>query len=170
MGGGCFWCLEALYSRLKGVSEVISGYAGGEKDNPTYEQVSSGMTGQAETIKIAFNPEIITYSDILHIFFLYHDPTTLNRQGNDVGSQYRSIILYSDNTQKHTAEKVKKEMEERKIYSGPLITEIVPLIKFYPAENYHQKYFEKNPEAAYCQTIIAPKLTKLKKEYSKFMV
>jgi peptide-methionine (S)-S-oxide reductase len=173
LGGGCFWCLEALYSGLKGVVRVVSGYAGGNPPvggtNPTYEEVSSGRTGHTEAIKITFDPKVISYEDILNIFFLYHDPTTLNRQGNDIGTQYRSIVLYSGEGQKKTAEKVKEEVAEKKIYSDPIVTRLEPLGKFYVAEDYHQKYFEKNPKKAYCQIVIAPKLQKFKKEYAKFM-
>lgn len=183
LGGGCFWCLEALFSKIKGVSKVVSGYAGGETNNPSYKEVSSGKTGpastrggersstrggHAETVEITFNPEIISYEDLLNIFFLYHDPTTLNRQGNDVGTQYRSIILYKNDTQRKIAKKVKKEIEEKKIYHNPIVTEIKPLQNFYPGEDYHQKYFEKNPENTYCQIVIAPHLAEFKKFYAKF--
>lgn len=167
--GGCFWCFDPMFSRLKGVEEVIVGYAGGNTSDPTYEKIHSGSTGHAEAIKIAFDPEIITYEDLLNIFFLSHDPTTLNRQGNDIGSEYRSLVLYGNEKQKEIAEKVREEIENKKIYPNPIVTEIKKLEKFYPAEIEHQKYFEKNPERAYCQLIIMPKLQKFKKKYYHFL-
>lgn len=168
LGGGCFWCIEAVFDRVKGVESAVSGYAGGSLEDPSYEQVCSGKTGHAEVTEITFDPAVIKLEDLLHIFFTVHDPTTLNRQGNDVGTQYRSIILYSDTEQKDVAEKVIKEIENEKIYDGPIVTELLPLEKFYPAEQYHQRYFEKNPDAAYCQIVIAPKVSKFRAKYGKF--
>lgn len=170
LGGGCFWCLEAVYLHVKGVEEVTSGYAGGQVEEggkePDYESVSSGKTGFAEVVKVDFDPEQISYADILHIFFTVHDPTTLNRQGNDVGTQYRSIVLYVDEEQRKTARLVRNEFTEQKAYENPIVTELSPLKIFYPAEEYHQRYFEKNPERAYCQMVVAPKLSKFKKKFS----
>ncbi|HEX8974583.1 MAG TPA: peptide-methionine (S)-S-oxide reductase MsrA [Patescibacteria group bacterium] len=165
LGGGCFWCLDAVYSRIKGVEDVIAGYAGGWLMSPTYEQVCSSETGHAEVVKLAFDPDAISLDDILHIFFLIHDPTTADRQGNDVGPQYRSIILYANEKQKETAEKVIQEITMQKAYENPIVTEVVPLESFFGAEEYHQKYFEKNPEKAYCQIIIAPKIAKMREKY-----
>jgi peptide-methionine (S)-S-oxide reductase len=168
LGGGCFWCVEAVFDRVKGVESAISGYAGGIVADPSYEKVSSGKTGHAEVTQITFNPEVISLEDVLYIFFTVHDPTTLNRQGNDVGTQYRSIILYSDDSQKSISEKVIAEVESEKIYTGKVITELKPLEKFYPGEEYHQHYFEKNPDAAYCQIVIAPKVSKFRQKFQKF--
>lgn len=166
LGGGCFWCLDAVYSRVKGVGKVTAGYAGGESINPSYEDVCTGTTGHAEVVKVEFNPKIITFDKILSIFFSVHDPTTLNRQGNDIGPQYRSLILYDTQDQKAAAEKIIKKLSKEKIYPDPVVTEVKPLEVFYTAEDYHQKYFQKNPEQAYCQTVIAPKVAKLRKTFS----
>lgn len=168
MGGGCFWCLEAAYSRIKGVESVVSGYAGGSVSNPSYEQVCGGGTGHAEVVKITYNPVQITLEDILHIFFVIHNPTTLNRQGNDIGTQYRSVIFYENETQKEIAEKIIKEINEEKVYDDEVVTELKPVQEFYSAEEYHQKYFAKNPTQAYCQAVIEPKLAKLRQKYSNF--
>lgn len=169
LGGGCFWCLEAVFNRVKGITKVVSGYAGGTAENPIYQQVSTGKTGHAETVEVSFDPKIILLEDILHIFFSVHDPTTLNRQGKDIGTQYRSIILYKDQLQHDTAEKVLRELAEEDAYEEVMIvTELKKLEKFYPAEVYHQKYFEKNPEQAYCQIIISPKIGKLREKFAKF--
>lgn len=164
-GGGCFWCLEAAFARLKGVRSVVSGYAGGETKRgkaPTYEDVSTGKTGHAETVKIDFDPQMISYKDLLSVFFSLHDPTTLNRQGADIGTQYRSVILFADDTQKEKAESFVEGLKDQKIYDRPIVTEIKPLEEFFPAEEYHQKYFEKNPGKAYCQINISPKIDKLR--------
>jgi peptide-methionine (S)-S-oxide reductase len=169
IGGGCFWCLEAVYLNVKGVQHVVSGYAGGKTDNPNYDQVCSGRTGHAEVIKIDYDPSVITYEDLLRIFFAIHDPTTLNRQGNDSGTQYRSIILYAEKHQKAVAEKVMQEITIEKIYDAPIVTELAPFAKFYPAEEYHQRYFEQNPLAGYCQMLIAPKVAKFRKKFEKFL-
>lgn len=173
LGGGCFWCLEAIYLRVKGVISVVSGYAGGELSNesPSYEQVCTGKTGHAEVVKINFNSRIVSLEDILHIFFSVHDPTTLNRQGSDIGNQYLSIILYSDSKQRAAAEKVMREIAESRIYGNAmLVTELKKLENFYLAEEYHQKYFQKNPQSAYCQLIVAPKVAKFREKFHEFFV
>jgi peptide-methionine (S)-S-oxide reductase len=162
IGGGCFWCTEGQYKLLKGVKKVISGYAGGEVDNPTYKQVCTGTTGHAEVIEIQYDPEIITYKDIIDLFWLAHDPTTLNRQGADEGTQYRSTIMYTSEEQKKIAEA--SMAEAAKEISGKIVTEIVPLKKFYPAEDYHQDYFANNPDAGYCRVVVGPKVAKFKKK------
>jgi len=169
LGGGCFWCLDAAYSRIKGVKSVISGYAGGAKENPTYEQVSMGNTGHAEVVRVEYDPRIISYEDILNIFFAVHDPTTLNRQGNDIGPQYRSIILCDTQESLDQTREFIKKLKKEKIFSNPIVTEVKILEKFYPAEDYHQKYFEKNPELAYCQIVISPKLSKLRQKFSHLL-
>lgn len=163
VAGGCFWCLEAVFLRLKGVEEVESGYTGGETDNPTYEQVCSGRTGHAEAVRVGFNPREISLHDLLTIFFTLHDPTTVNRQGADVGSQYRSAIFYASEAQKEEAERVMEEIEAQELWPDSLVTELVPLRRFYPAEEYHRRFFERHPSQAYCQAIIAPKVAKLRK-------
>lgn len=168
-GGGCFWCTEAIFERLRGVLSVTSGYAGGDAEKPSYEQVSGGGTGHAEVIKIEFDPEKISYEDLLTVFFFTHDPTTLNRQGADVGTQYRSVIFYSDENQKSQAEKFIKNLENNKAYERPIVTEIKPVEKFYPAEIYDQKYYANNKEAPYCQIVIAPKLEKLEKRFAELL-
>ena len=165
-GGGCFWCTEAIFQQLKGVVSVSPGYAGGQKANPTYNEISTGMTGHAEVTKIEFDPSIISYEDLLEIFMHLHDPTTLNRQGYDVGSQYRSIILYTNEQQKKTAEKVLLALNASKEFKRPIVTEIKPLEKFYEAEDYHKNYYASNMEKPYCQLIISPKLTHLRQKYS----
>lgn len=159
VGGGCFWCVEAVFEKMEGVLDVVSGYAGGEMDNPTYDAVCSGKTGHAEIVRIAFNPEIVSLEELLDLFFRAHNPTSLNRQGADIGSQYRSIILYDRPEDKARAEKVKQRSQA--YFDRPIVTEIVPLEKFYPAEGYHQDYFAKNPKAPYCAVVIKPKLDKL---------
>ncbi len=159
LGGGCFWCLEAVYQNIPGVHSVVSGYAGGRTENPTYKEVCTGETGHAEVIRIEFDPDQITYSELLELFWKAHDPTTLNRQGADVGTQYRSIILYHNEEQRKTAERSKEAAAEK--YDGPIVTEIVPLKQFYPAEGYHQDYYANNPNAGYCRVVIQPKLSKL---------
>ena len=161
-GGGCFWCVEAVYRLLDGVKSVTSGYAGGHVANPTYQQVCEGDTGHAEVVQIEFDPQKISYARLLEVFWMAHDPTTLNRQGHDVGTQYRSIILYHNEAQKLAAEKSKAEAAKE--FTKPIVTEIVPLQKFYPAEGYHQDYFRQNPGQGYCQRVIAPKIQKLKQE------
>lgn len=193
LGGGCFWCLEATYSHTKGIVSVVSGYAGGKTKNPSYEEVSGGGTGHAEVVQISYDPSVITLDDILHIFFLIHNPTTPDRQGNDVGTQYRSVIFYKQslklrrvskeenrfsslltssnyNTKEQydIAEKIMKDLAEERLYDQPIVTELYPLKEFYPAEEYHQHYFAKNPDQAYCQAVIAPKLAKFRQKYAQF--
>ena len=163
--GGCFWCTEAIFKRIRGIKSVTSGYSGGKIENPTYEQVCSGATGHAEAIQIEFDPKIISFEKLLEVFFKLHDPTTLNQQGNDVGTQYRSAIFYHDEKQKTLAEKAKLKMQ--KIYEGKIVTEIVPFANFYKAENYHQNYFENNKNAPYCQVVIDSKIQKLYKDFGK---
>lgn len=165
LGGGCFWCLEAIYNELKGIIKVESGYAGGTVPDPTYKQVCTGTTGHAEVIQITYNPNIITFKEILQIFFTMHDPTTLNRQGNDVGTQYHSTIIYHNKNQKQTAEQVIKEITQARIWNNPIVTQIEPYNIFYKAEEYHQEYYIKNPEQSYCRIIIVPKIAKLRKQY-----
>jgi peptide-methionine (S)-S-oxide reductase len=159
LGGGCFWCVEAVYERIDGVRSVVSGYAGGQKANPTYEEVCNGTTGHAEVVQVHFDPEVISYEDILDLFWKAHDPTTLNRQGADVGTQYRSIILYNSEAQAQAAERSKAKAVA--YFDDPIVTEIVPLSTFYEAENYHQDYYDNNPYAGYCTFVIKPKLQKL---------
>lgn len=165
-GGGCFWCTEAVFEELKGVTSVMSGYAGGQTKNPTYESVCSGETGHAEVIKVEFNHQEISYNDLLTVFFATHDPTTLNRQGNDVGTQYRSIILYSDENQKSEAEKFIEELKKDGIN---VVTEVKSLEEFYPAEQYHRDFYKNNPDQPYCQLVINPKLDKLRERFSQLL-
>ena len=165
LAGGCFWCLEAVYLDLRGVEKVVSGYAGGHVPNPTYREVCSGLTGHAEVVQVAFDPAVVSYRELLQIFFTIHDPTTLNRQGADVGTQYRSAIFYHDDAQKATAEAVMAEVTAEKIWPNPLVTQLEPLAKFYPAEEYHQDYFARNPSQPYCQVVVAPKVSKFRKQY-----
>lgn len=164
-GSGCFWCTEAIFERVNGVLDVVSGYAGGQVENPTYEEVCTGSTGHAECTQITFNPEVITYDELLEIFWKTHDPTTLNRQGNDVGTQYRSVIFYHNEEQKQKAEYYKKKLDEEKIWKDPIVTEISPLPKFYIAEKYHQNYYENNPYQGYCSFVITPKVEKFEKVF-----
>jgi len=166
LGGGCFWCLEAVFVELQGVETVVSGYAGGKRPNPTYEQVSTGATGHAEVIQITFDPAVISYQDILEIFFSIHDPTTLNRQGADVGTQYRSIIFYHDEGQKAAAEAAIRALSAAKTWPNPIVTEVVPFEAFYKAETYHQEFFKKNPQQGYCRVVISPKVSKFRKAFS----
>ncbi len=163
--GGCFWCLEAVYLDLRGVEKVVSGYAGGHVPNPTYREVCSGLTGHAEVVQVAFDPAVVSYRELLQVFFTIHDPTTLNRQGADVGTQYRSAIYYHDDAQKATAEAVMAEVTAEKLWPNPLVTELAPLAKFYPAEEYHQDYFARNPSQPYCQVVVAPKVSKFRKQF-----
>jgi peptide-methionine (S)-S-oxide reductase len=165
LGGGCFWCLEAVYDQLKGVEDVVSGYAGGHIANPDYERVCTGMTGHAEVVQITFDPEIVSFKEILRVFFTIHDPTTLNRQGADVGTQYRSVIFYHSPAQKAAAEQVIAELGSAAIWDAPVVTEVTPFDEFYPAEDYHQEYFERNPGQGYCRVVIAPKVAKFRKLY-----
>jgi len=166
LAGGCFWCTEAVFNRLKGVEKVVSGYCGGETENPDYESVSTGTTGHAESIQITFNSEVISYKTLLDVFWKLHDPTTLNRQGGDVGTQYRSVIFYHDNAQKTTSEASLHSIERSGIYKDSIVTHIEPFKVFYKAEGYHQKYYNTNDSNPYCRIVIDPKITKLYKEFS----
>ncbi len=165
LGGGCFWCLEAIYDQLQGVEEAVSGYAGGHVPQPSYQAVCTGTTGHAEVVQLTFDPEHISYKEILQVFFTIHDPTTLNRQGADVGPQYRSIILYHGPEQRAMAEEVMAEIEAEKIWDAPLVTELQPFNVFYPAEDEHQEYFQRNPSAGYCRVVIAPKVAKFRQKF-----
>lgn len=167
LAGGCFWCTEAVFERLRGVTSVVSGYAASEVANPSYEQVCSGRTGAAEAIQITFDPSIISYAKLLEIFWHVHDPTTLNRQGNDIGTQYRSGVYYHNDEQKQTALASKEALEKSGAYKKPVVTEIVPFTNFYPAEDYHKEYYDRNRYQPYCQYVIDPKVRKLLKEYRK---
>jgi len=169
LAGGCFWCTEAIFERLKGVKSAVPGYSGGNVKNPSYEQVVSGTTGHAEVIQIKFDPKEISFEKILDIFWNTHDPTTLNKQGSDVGSQYRSVIFYHNEKQKKIAEKSKTEFEEEKVYLDPVVTEITPFTNFYIAENYHKNYFERNKNKSYCNFVINPKIQKLLKNYGNII-
>jgi len=164
-GSGCFWCTEAVFQQLKGVKSVVSGYSGGHLESPTYQQVTTGRTGHAEVCQIEFDPDVISYETLLEVFFSTHDPTTLNRQGNDVGTQYRSVIFYHDEQQKKAAEKIKSELDGKKSFKNPIVTEITAFDKFYPAENYHQNYYRNNPNQGYCRYVISPKLDKFEKTF-----
>jgi len=166
LAGGCFWCLEAVFDNLQGVTDVVSGYAGGKTVNPTYQQVCAGTTGHAEVVQIQFDPDVLTYKDLLEVFFSIHDPTTLNRQGADVGDQYRSAIFYHTAEQKQIAEMVIHELMEEKIWPDPLVTEVTAFTNFYPAEDYHQEYFANNPEQGYCQMVVSPKVAKFRKKFA----
>ena len=166
LAGGCFWCLEAVYVDLRGVESVVSGYTGGRIPHPSYEAVCTGNTGHAEAVQITFNPEMISYQELLEVFFGIHDPTTLNRQGNDVGTQYRSAIFYHSPEQKEIAEGVIRDIEGQKIWNDAIVTEVVPLEVFYPAEQYHQRYFERNPGQAYCTIVISPKVAKFRSQFA----
>jgi len=166
LGGGCFWCLEAAFEMLDGVSEVVSGYAGGDTENPSYRDVCSGETGHAEVVQISFDPEKISLVNLLEVFFTIHDPTTLNRQGMDAGTQYRSVIFYHNAAQQQTASEIISGLEKLRVFRNPIVTEIQPLSIFYPAEEYHQNYFANNPNEGYCQFTIVPKLQKMKKYFS----
>jgi len=166
-GTGCFWCTEALYETLDGVIDAVSGYEGGQKPNPTYNEVCSGTTGHAECVEVTYDPTKVTYAELLEAFFRSHDPTTLNRQGADVGTQYRSVIFYHTDEQKHLAETAKAELNKAGAYASPIVTEISPAETFYPAEAYHQSYFANNPNQGYCAFVIAPKLDKFKKVFKE---
>lgn len=169
LGGGCFWCLQAVFEDLRGVRGVVCGYAGGDTPDPTYEEVCTGITGHAEVVQVAFDPQVISYETVLSVFFHIHDPTSLNRQGNDVGTQYRSIILYDGNEQREAARKVMAEIVEHGVWTGELTTELKPFSKFFPAETYHQKYFQNNPALAYCQMVVAPKVKKFRNEFKNLL-
>jgi peptide-methionine (S)-S-oxide reductase len=165
LGGGCFWCLEAVYLELNGVERVLSGYCGGKVHNPTYYQVCEGDTGHAEVVQLTFDPQVISFKEILQVFFTIHDPTTLNRQGADVGTQYRSAIFYHSEEQKRIAEATIRELTEAKLWDCPIVTEVTPFQRLYPAEDYHQEYFWRNPMQPYCQFVVAPKVAKFRKYF-----
>jgi peptide-methionine (S)-S-oxide reductase len=165
LGGGCFWCIEAVFEQLEGVQRVVSGYAGGRAARPTYEQVCSGRTGHAEVIQVTFDPAVISYRELLEIFFAFHDPTTLNRQGADRGTQYRSIVLTHSPEQEAAAREVIAALGKAGLWKDPIVTEVAPLTEFFAAEDYHQGYYRQNPEQPYCQATIPPKLAKLRKQY-----
>lgn len=166
LGGGCFWCLDPLFRKTKGVENVVVGYAGGDSKNPTYREICGGQSGHAEVLEISFDENIISLSEIFKIFFTLHDPTTLNRQGADKGTQYRSIILYNDISEMKIANEIISKFEQEKVWENNIVTEVVPLEKFYPAEDYHQDYFNKNPDKSYCQIVISPKMEKFEKVFS----
>ena len=165
LAGGCFWCLEAVFDDLHGVSDVVSGYAGGALPNPSYRMVCTGTTGHAEVVQVTFDPAVIPFGDLLEVFFSIHNPTTLNRQGADIGAQYRSAIFYHSPDQKRTAEEIINELNAEKLWDAPIVTEVTPIATFYPAEAYHQEYYANNPDQGYCQMVIAPKLSKFRHKY-----
>jgi peptide-methionine (S)-S-oxide reductase len=169
LAGGCFWCLEAVYDEIKGVQGVESGYAGGQMDNPTYRAVCNGDTGHAEVVQVHFDPNVVSYRDLLNVFFAIHDPTTLNRQGADVGTQYRSAIFYHDDEQKKIAEELIKDLNAQQIWDRPIVTEVSKLDKFYMAEDYHQEYFARNPYQPYCMAVVAPKVSKFRKHFLELL-
>ncbi len=167
LAGGCFWCLESAYNRLEGVHEALSGYMGGELERPTYQQVCGGGTGHAEVVRVRFDPARVTYRELLEIFFTLHDPTTLNRQGNDVGTQYRSAIFWHDETQKAEAESLVARLTAERVFDQPIVTELAPAATFWPAEDYHQRYFDRNPHQPYCQYVVAPKLAEFRDKFAQ---
>jgi len=168
-GSGCFWCTEAIFLSVKGVTSVMPGYAGGKVENPSYEQVSSGTTGHAEVARIEFDPAIVTYEQLVEVFFGSHNPTKLNRQGNDIGEQYRSVIFYHDESQQQTAVAVKAKLEQEKTFDSPIVTTIEPLTNFFPAEDYHRNYYANNPDQPYCQAVISPKLATFRQHYASLL-
>jgi len=169
LAGGCFWCLEAVYDELSGVADVVSGYSGGQIVNPSYEAVCTGETGHAETVQVTYDPKVVSYRQLLEVFFTIHDPTSLNRQGADVGTQYRSAIFYHNPEQKIVAEQLIHEMEAEQVWDKPIVTELTPFSAFYPAEAYHQEYFKHNPYQGYCMMVIAPKVAKFRKHYLEML-
>ena len=166
LAAGCFWCVEAVFDDLKGVEDVVSGYSGGHKDNPTYQEVCSETTGHAEVAQIKFDPEVLSFDDLLRVYFTVHDPTQLNRQGNDIGTSYRSAIFYHTDAQRDSAHKVIKEITDAEIYDKPIVTEVTAFDKFWPAEDYHQEYFANNPNQPYCAAVVAPKVAKFRKQFA----
>lgn len=168
-GGGCFWCIEAAFEQIEGILNVESGYSGGTTKKPTYEQVCTGTTGHAEVVQVTFNPAVISFKEILNIFFTIHDPTSLNRQGADVGTQYRSVIFYHNKKQKELIEQTINELEKEKVWDHTIVTQIEPFKHFYQAEEYHKRYFDRNPEAGYCKVVISPKIAKLRIKYHEKM-
>ena len=165
LAGGCFWCLEAVFEQLRGVTKVASGYSGGHVPNPSYQAVCTGTTGHAEVVQVTFDADEISFRDLLEVFFTLHDPTTLDRQGGDVGTQYRSAIFYHDDEQRRVAEGVIRELEAEHVFDDPIVTKVEPLKSFYPAEEYHREYYRRNPNQAYCRAVIAPKVAKLRNKY-----
>lgn len=166
LGSGCFWCTEAFFLEVKGIESVVSGYSGGKVKNPTYREVCTGLTGHAEVIQVKFDPKVISYADVLEIFWNTHDPTTLNKQGADEGPQYRSVVFYHNDAQKKTAEEYKSQLDKSGVFKNPIVTEISPFSVFYPAEEYHQNYYALNPNQGYCQYVIRPKVEKFRKQYA----
>ncbi|PYS87726.1 MAG: peptide-methionine (S)-S-oxide reductase [Acidobacteria bacterium] len=166
LAAGCFWCVEAVFDDLKGVEDVVSGYSGGHAENPTYQEVCSETTGHAEVVQIKFDPDVLSFEDLLRVYFTVHDPTQMNRQGNDIGTSYRSAIFYHTEAQRASAEKIIKEISEEGIYDNPVVTEVTPFDKFWPAENYHQEYFANNPNQPYCAAVVAPKVAKFRKKFA----
>ena len=169
LGGGCFWCIEAVFERLQGVEEAVSGYSGGRRANPSYEQVTTGATGHAEVVQVHFDPKVLSYRQVLEIFFAMHDPTTLNRQGADAGTQYRSVVFYHDDAQRKVAEELVAEFARDRVFPNPIVTELSPLEAFYEAEDYHQDYYENNGSQGYCRVVIAPKVNKLRTKYTELL-
>jgi peptide-methionine (S)-S-oxide reductase len=169
LGGGCFWCLEAVFEKIEGVERVVSGYTGGQAPNPNYRQVCTGATGHAEVVQVTFDPAKIAFKEILELFFAFHDPTTRDRQGGDIGTQYRSAIFFNSPEQKRIAQDVIKQLTDEAIFKDPIVTEVVPLPQFYPAEDYHQGYYSQNPAQPYCQAVISPKVSKLRKHFASRM-
>lgn len=165
LAGGCFWCLEAVYDQLKGVTDVVSGYMGGQVDNPTYEQVCTGQTGHAEVVQVEYDADVLNFRDLLNVFFTIHDPTTLNRQGADVGTQYRSAVFYHTAEQEQATREVIAELEAQQVWDNPIVTQVTAAETFYPAEDYHQEYFANNPNAGYCRVVVAPKVAKFRQKY-----
>jgi peptide-methionine (S)-S-oxide reductase len=165
LAGGCFWCLEAVFADLRGVARVVSGYAGGDVPNPTYQAVCSGTTGHAEVVQVTFDPQIVSFAELLEVFFTIHDPTTLNRQGGDIGTQYRSAVFYHSPEQKEIAERLISQFDAERIWDAPIVTQVVPLTIFYPAEAYHQEYYQNNQNQPYCRAVIAPKVSKFRQKY-----
>ncbi|HTP89787.1 MAG TPA: peptide-methionine (S)-S-oxide reductase MsrA [Bryobacteraceae bacterium] len=169
LAGGCFWCLEAVYEQMRGVTRVQSGYMGGNLPHPTYQQVCTGRTGHAEVVQIDFDPDIVTIRDLLEVFFVIHDPTTRDRQGNDIGTQYRSAIFYHSDAQREAAEQIVHELQAEKAFAGPIVTQVLPAAEFWPAEDYHNEYFRRNPEQPYCSFVVAPKVAKFKKKFTEML-
>src|SRR5512139_2886728 len=167
LAGGCFWCLEAVYDEIKGVASVVSGYMGGHVSDPSYEQVCGGDTGHAEVVQITFDPAVVSFRDLLELFFVIHDPTTLNRQGNDIGTQYRSAIFYHSPEQQRVAEQVVAAIEKGRLFDNPIVTQVVPAERFWPAEDYHQEYFARNPHQGYCMFVVSPKVAKFRKKFAE---
>ncbi|MCA9203425.1 MAG: peptide-methionine (S)-S-oxide reductase MsrA [Pirellulaceae bacterium] len=165
-GSGCFWCTEGVFQQLRGVHSAVSGYSGGQVENPTYQQVCSGTTGHAEVVQVTYDPNLVSFAELLEVFWKTHDPTTLNRQGNDVGTQYRSVVFYHDEVQRDEAERYKQQLDDSRVFGSPIVTQIVPFERFFRAEEYHQNYYEQNPQQPYCQAVVGPKIDKFKKSFS----